>query len=222
MVFVLAAESQRFASDLSQLLNATVCNGPQLKSLVFPKYTVVGYEVGRFNVRGQGIPLTLTRAPASLFLTLSVRLRPNDEQDHLMVQSSAMVLALDADVTNSNMLLHYDSERDKGDGYPEAHMQICASSEAWRTAGQRLNGDMRLLDKLHLPVGGRRFRPTLEDIIEFLVVEQLVEARPGWREQINQSRESFREQQLRAAIRRNPMVALDQLQRDGHLHREAE
>ena len=105
-----------------------------------------------------------------------MRLQPDEQEVYLMVKSSAMILATDAVITNQNMLLHYDYQREKEDGYPEAHLQICATSESWEEAGMRHDGDTRLLSKLHLPVGGRRFRPTLEDILEFLIVERLVEA----------------------------------------------
>jgi hypothetical protein len=216
MAFDLVGESKRFASDLSDLLNATVCNGPRLNSLVFPEYTVVGFKIKRFHVRGEGIPLRLD-GNAKFYLGLSMHLQPDEEDEYLMVKSSAMILATGPVITNDNVLLHYDYQRDKDDGYPEAHLHICATSDAWKEAGTRHDGDTRLLNKLHLPVGGRRFRPTLEDIIEFLVVEKLIEARPKWEAVLEKSREGFREKQLRAAIRRNPDVALDQLKRDRKL-----
>ncbi|WP_176358181.1 hypothetical protein [Mycobacterium persicum] len=214
MPFDLPWESKKFADDLSALLNATVCHGPQLNALAFPNYTVVGYHVSRDNVRGEGLPIRIRKAP-KFYLGLSIRLQPKD--DYLTVMSSAMVLATEATITNANMLLHYDYERDKQDGYPEAHLQICASSDTWEEAGRRHDGDVRLLNKLHLPVGGRRFRPTLEDILEFLIVEKLVEARPNWNVALDASRDAFREKQLRAAVRQFPHIALDQLERDKHL-----
>jgi hypothetical protein len=128
-----------------------------------------------------------------------------------------MALATDLVVSNRNMLLHCDYERDRGDGYPQAHLQICATSLAWEETGRRVDGgDVRLLDELHLPVGGRRFLPTLEDISEFLTVENLVKSRPKSSDAVERSHDAFREKQLRAAIRRYPEVVLDQLCRDGH------
>jgi hypothetical protein len=216
MAFELPRESKRFADDLSSLLNATVCHGPQLNAMVFPTYSLVGYRVSRHNVRGEGLPLKIRKSP-KFYLGLSMHLQPDEQDAHLMVKSSAIILATDAAISNGNMLLHYDYQREKEDGYPEAHLQICATSESWEEAGRRHDGDIRLLNKLHLPVGGRRFRPTLEDILEFLIVEQLVEARPGWEAAIENSRNAFREKQLRAAIRRSPAIALDQLRSDGWL-----
>jgi hypothetical protein len=71
---------------------------------------------------------------------------------------------------------------------------------------------------MHLPVGpreGRRFRPSLEDVIEFLVVEDLVEARPKWQDALNATRSPFQELQLKAAVRRNQELAKAALEEDG-------
>lgn len=214
MAFDLPQRTIEFVNELNVLLNATVCDGPQLNALVFPNYTVVGYHVSRDNVRGEGLPIKIRKAP-KFYLGLSIRLQLKD--DYLTVMSSAMVLATEAVITNRNMLLHYDYEREKQDGYPEAHLQICATSASWEEAGRRHDGDIRLLNKLHLPVGGRRFRPTLEDILEFLIVEKLAEARPNWNTALEASRDAFREKQLRAAVRQFPHIALDQLERDNLL-----
>lgn len=217
MAFDLVQRSREFRDELTTLLNVTVCNGPQLTVLAFPDYTVVGFKISRYNVRGEGLPITISQKAPKFYLSLSIRLQPDVQEEYLAVRSSAMILATEPLVTNENMLLHYDYERDKQEGYTEAHLHICATSAAWEEAGRRHDGDVRLLDRLHLPVGGRRFRPTLEDILEFLIAERLVEARPNWKDSLEASREGFRERQLRAAIRRFPEVALDQLRADKHL-----
>ncbi|MEU6004220.1 hypothetical protein [Streptomyces sp. NPDC047197] len=51
----------------------------------------------------------------------------------------------------------------------------------------------RTLPKLHFSVGGRRFRPCLEDIVEFLIA-------------LDAGLERFQANQLRAAMRRHPEV----------------
>jgi hypothetical protein len=76
--------------------------------------------------------------------------------------------------------MHYDCDRDKGDGYPEAHLHVCAEPSGWPAPCSATRGDERPFESaLHFPVGGRRYRPALEDLIEFLIVEQIAEARPG-------------------------------------------
>jgi hypothetical protein len=65
----------------------------------------------------------------------------------------------------------------------------------------------RSLDRLHFPVGGRRFRPILEDVIEFLMAERLAKAREGWAEVLSRERDQYYRIQLQAAIRRDPESA---------------
>jgi hypothetical protein len=65
----------------------------------------------------------------------------------------------------------------------------------------------------HLPVGGRRYRPTLEDMVEFLITERLARPKRGWKRAIADGREEFRKKQLRAAIRRDPDTARDALEK---------
>jgi hypothetical protein len=95
------------------------------------------------------------------------------------------------------------AERDKADGYPDAHLQIDATSELFSTLNDPRCDTGRSLAQLHFPVGGKRFRPCLEDIIEFLIVERLVLARDGYEKVIEAGREGFRKNQLMAAMRRD-------------------
>ena len=64
-------------------------------------------------------------------------------------------------------------------------------------------------------VGGRRFRPCLEDVIEFCILERLVTPRDGWKQALNKSRDAYLDLQLRAAVHRNPKEAADALKHDG-------
>ncbi len=112
-----------------------------------------------------------------------------------------------ADDGDRSLLCHMDYERNKTHGYPEAHLQVEGASDAlgpWRMADRTR---ARALRDLHFPVGGRRYRPALEDVIEFLVVEKLATPRDGWQKLLNESRGEFRRRQLRAAIRRDMETA---------------
>jgi hypothetical protein len=99
-----------------------------------------------------------TRSP-NVWLGFSMRLEQDFEDKYLMVRQSVMLLS--ASVDPADPLLHYAHERDKPDDYPGAHLQICATSDAWKRVGVRTDGSQRLLERVHSPVGGRRFRPTL-------------------------------------------------------------
>lgn len=209
------------------MLNNSVCNGIQLKAVIRDEGTTgvaSAMNIG-FNISPQdqdlttGIPLTISRKRARFFLGFFMHLRADDDKRFMMVTESMAILALDAEL--SKELLHYDYERDKpaqGKGYPEAHLQVCATSDHWDAAGQRVTGDELMLSKMHLPVGpqwGRRFRPSLEDVIELLVVEELVEARPQWQDALNTTRRPFQELQLKAAVRRNQELAKAALEEEG-------
>ncbi|MFD3507618.1 hypothetical protein [Nocardia sp. NPDC058666] len=194
-----------FANELTDLLNQTVCGNVRLTASVDKAegVVVVQYRPTKTDLlRMEGIPVSLAGKTAPLYIGLQMRLRPDSSGKHLMVVTSVMLLC--TDIECSEELLHYDFEREKADSYPEAHLQVCATSPTWE---RLLKG--RPLKRLHLPVGGRRFRPTLEDLIEFLVVEKLAEGRPGWRTALEKSRYDFQMIQLRAAIRRHPEVARD-------------
>ena len=76
----------------------------------------------------------------------------------------------------------------------------------------RVDREDRQSSRLHLPVGGRRFRPCLEDIIEFCIVERLVKPRhETWRDMLDVKRNQFYRRQLQAAVRQDPQAAVGAL-----------
>jgi hypothetical protein len=56
-----------------------------------------------------------------------------------------------------------------------------------------------------------RFRPAVEDILELLIDERLVRAKPDARTVLDRTREHYRLIQLRAAVRSHPHIAFDEL-----------
>jgi hypothetical protein len=159
------------------------------------------------------IPLAFGGKAARLYLGLLFKMVADDRGQYPMIRSSVMYLSPDSDAAVT--LLHYDYEREKPDDYPEAHLQVCATSVEWEEAMGSYGPKGRPLRKLHLPVGGRRFRPSVEDLIEFVITEQLAAGRPGWKRHVDRGRQRFEERQLRAAVRRNPDIALSVLRELG-------
>lgn len=212
--FDLHGQAGVFAGDLTDLLNASLCKGVRLKAVVSePGRAVVGYKISkRSQLATEGIAVTRGKKP-SCYLGLSYRLQADDEGTYLTVTSSFIGLFADRDLDQA--LLHYDYERGKGDGYPEAHLQVTAESAAWKALCAKKDG--RALEKLHLPVGGRRYRPTLEDVVEFLGSEGLADMKAGWQERVEESREAFQRRQLRAAVRRDPEAAVALLRDIGRI-----
>jgi hypothetical protein len=118
-------------------LNNTVCNGISLNSIITeddPTRAVVGYRITKRTFSDiRAIPITINNRPPKLYLGLSMRLAPDGERRYLMVDSSVTIVAVARDVEDeANILLHSDYERDKGDGYPEAHLHVQASSSVSR------------------------------------------------------------------------------------------
>jgi hypothetical protein len=211
--FDLERDSRTLAQEFTDLLNATICHGVRLSCIISRgrdrSRAVIGYDIAKdqLDLR-KCIPIT-TGVEPKIWLGFSMRLEQDFEDKYLMVRQSVMLLSASPDPAHT--LLHYDYERDKPDDYPEAHLQVCVTSEAWKQAAVRIDGTERLLERMHLPVGGRRFRPTLEDIAEFLIAEKLVQPKDGWKQAVTAGRENFRKKQLRAAIRRDPETARDAL-----------
>jgi hypothetical protein len=103
---------------------------------------------------------------------------------------------------------------------PAAHWHFHAERGAFThllTLAQAHNPRPRerphMLQSLHFPVGGNRFRPCLEDFLEFLVMECGVDAvEDTWREAVLAGRERWRRRQLRTVVRDIQSEAADTLQ----------
>ncbi|MGA5312537.1 hypothetical protein ACPCTK_00265 [Streptomyces pseudogriseolus] len=134
-------------------------------------------------------------------------MRLDDEGSYLTVHSS--YCAIFSDEGLQLCLCHFDYEREK-DRYTSAHVQVYGTSPALEALNGK--GDQeRTLDKLHIPVGGRRFRPCIEDVIEFLINERLVDAHKDWQQIVEEGRARYRRSQLKAAMRRHPDVVEEYL-----------
>ena len=71
------------------------------------------------------------------------------------------------------------------------------------------------LSSLHFPVGGERFRPCLEDVLQFLVLECGVDAHANWEEAVLKGREAWRRRQVGSAVRDAPNEAARVLREAG-------
>ncbi|WP_147261939.1 hypothetical protein [Blastococcus sp. TF02A-26] len=104
-------------------------------------------------------------------------------------------------------LIRLDYRADMGRA-PSSHWQVHAERGAFSHLLARANavdssrvGKPHDLSSLHIPVGGERFRPCLEDLLQFLVQECGVDRRAGWLDVIERGRELWRHRQLRATVR---------------------
>lgn len=160
------------------------------------------------------IPLTISQAPARCFLYAAWTLDIDSESDRLTVTKSKFALRTSNGEEAEDIFL-YEYGTDPDDEYPEAHLHVLGDSQPFQELCKRTGTNKQLRD-LHFPVGGRRFRPSLEDVVEMLVTEEFVQARDGWKEVVAASRRTFQAGQLRAAVRQDPDTARGELDELGH------
>lgn len=209
-------QARDFADDLSRLLNKTVAHGVRIKSVLQDDGAIgwVGYGITKTDFApGHLIPLKLTKAPATCFLHIALTLHLDPEIDRLVVQRSKCGVYCHDDF--ESMVFHYDFDREPEADYPEAHFQVGGSNPFLDElcAGVKLSKALR---ELHFPVGGRRYRPSIEDVIEFLIVEGLAPGKTGWQDELRRLRENWWQIQLRSVVRRDPETAAAELRRQGY------
>src|SRR6266545_2297303 len=195
----LEIQARSFAKRLRDLLNKTVCSNALVGAwLVSADSMFVGTGVGSATPYGRPIGLSVSNKAPHCWVKAGYFVVVN--KDGFLTVSNSFV-GVSADADGDNLLVHYDFERDK-DKSP-------AEDERYTEAPKSLH-------KLHFPVGGRRFRPCLEDVIEFLIRERLVVKKAGWERVLQASRQDFHDQQLGAAIRYRPETAIRELGQMGY------
>jgi hypothetical protein len=209
----LAPQTRRFADELQALLGRTVCDFVRVGGRILPdgKQAIVGTNLEDFTSR----PIRVrSQAHTPLWIDVIAYLMLDEDEERFLTVRSSVCALLVGDPAET--VLHYDFQRDK-EQYAEAHLQVYGRHQAL----ERLLGDLgrketAALGKLHLPVGGRRFRPALEDVLECLVDEGMADPKPGWHDVLNESRRTYRLNQVKATVRRHPGTAIRELERLGY------
>lgn len=114
---------------------------------------------------------------------------------------------------------------------PEAHFNIHAHRDEFiqalvstgksQTAKRRRKnfidkGTLPRLANFHFPVGGKRFRPSLEEILEVAIEEFGLDRRPTWQTALHQGKERHFSRQLKAAVKDDPEGAAESLRQLGY------
>lgn len=100
---------------------------------------------------------------------------------------------------------------------PSSHVQITAHRGALSHILSRLNHDTpHSIESLHLPMGGERFRPCLEDVVEFLIRDCGFPGAASWKSVVRDGRAKWRRIQTRVAVRDAPSLAVAQLEAMGY------
>lgn len=147
-------------------------------------------------------------------LEISMFLRWDATGHYLAVETSSFGLSADVDRTP---VLRFEYEHDMHTA-PHAHIHVHAQrgalSHLLSRTQHRAPHDM---SSLHIPVGGSRFRPCLEDLLQFLIVECGFDALDGWRDHVEAGRERWRRRQVAAVVRAVPSEATRVLEELGYV-----
>jgi hypothetical protein len=85
-------------------------------------------------------------------------------------------------------------------------------------------GETPRLAAFHFPLGGHRFRPCIEDVLQALIAEFDIDTVPGWESALRQGRIEWRRMQALAAVRDcvpDIVALLNDLGYDVQLRRDA-
>lgn len=114
--------------------------------------------------------------------------------------------------------LEVDPNKGGHDVWLAAHIQVTGESHFLGYLLGLQGKKRRRLSSLHLPVGGFRYRPCLEDFIEFAIDEGLIPGNDGWQQVLNDTREEYRRAQLWSLVQKYPDIARSALGIDTNDH----
>lgn len=201
-------QAERFCSEIEALVETCLPSAPDFEMEQRNNKLVWIRPVAQTDREG-GIPLFAGGAQHG-WLRVNYHCRADAENEFLAIHRSKFSVW----TTTENPPLfrfEYDSDAAKK---ADAHIHVHGERPA--LAGFLASARYRKLQQLHLPTGGARFRNGIEDVIEFLITDCDIDARAGWCTAVKTSRDQWWETQLKAATRRMPAVAAEQLRSMGY------
>jgi hypothetical protein len=197
----LGLQAEEFGEETASLLRNVLPDAPPIAVIQSGNHYVI--RPGTENKKS-GIPLSINGERLAT-LDIFVACKLDSFRAHLAVDSSSFTLSADVDRTP---ILRFEYERDMNKA-PHAHVHVHAHRGALsHLLSQAGNVDAHDMSSMHIPVGGSRLRPCLEDMIQFLIVECGFSAHEGWRENLERGRELWRRRQLSAMVRAVPSEAV--------------
>lgn len=153
----------------------------------------------------------------------------DSDERYLSVEKS-VIAVYPLDRTTRDPLFRYEYVRRPIGKVPTAHLQVHAHRDAFthllgfggshskrarRREGRGLDRTPSV-SEFHFPLGGPRFRPALEDILDVLQEEFGLECGQQWHRVRDEGREEWRRKQIAAATRDAPSEAIRVLRELGY------
>lgn len=185
----LQEQAESFATELTLLLQRTLPKAPAAVAKVTGNRVLV-QPSGPVRLFVGGHPLAE--------LDVSLRCQLDSRGTWLAIEDSNYGLRAIADRAPV-LRFHYVREKQRP---PAAHLHVHAHRGALsHLLSQSGHAEPHDISALHIPLGGSRFRPCLEDVVQFLIEECGFDRLDSWREAVKEGRADWRKKQLRAVIR---------------------
>lgn len=204
----LAGGAQVFAENLEATLNGVLPGGDGRPIVVGIRQMKSHYVV---EPESGPIPLFIEGQTVG-WLAFSFFLIMDSAESYLKVKSSLVDLKPEG---SGEPVLRWEFDPDHSG--PASHWHVHAENGALSVWLSRAHEHHRntltrwALSSIHLPTGGERWRPCLEDFLEMTVREFGIDTAPRWEDAIRAGRAEWRERQLRTSVRDNPRAAAAEL-----------
>jgi hypothetical protein len=201
----LTEQTQRLGDEMDGLLKAVLPQAPDFEVELLEPRSIV-------RPVGGVVPLLVDRKRlASLRVSVSCCL--DSRGRYLAVEESRFHLLADIDRTP---IIRFDYVRNMNTR-PHSHVQFHGHRGALSHLLSRAEHPTpHDVSSLHIPTGGSRFRPCLEDVVQFLIAECSFDHLADWQRHVDAGRERWRRRQVAAAVRAVPSEAVRVLEEMGY------
>jgi hypothetical protein len=210
--------ADQFAQDLAATLNGVLDRVPAITAELMsgrnPRLSVAPRDLEDPLRPNATIPLYIG-GKHRLSLRVEMFCGWDSTVEYLTVDESKIALELAG--SRAQPLFRFEYDRRVPDTVAAAHIQVHAHRDEIvylmglptraRARQRAARGTMPILSELHIPVGGHRFRPCVEDVLEFAINEFGVETRDGWRAVLRKGRVDWRRKQVATVVRDSPNEA---------------
>lgn len=198
---VLRARSAEFADEVQCTIRSALPGDIEIRSTASP-VDPLRYVVQPDDPKAR-FPLTIG---GDYLADLSVRFFLSMDTVHTWVKAVRTDFAITS-VLDKKPLMRLDYRADMHT-VPISHWQVHAERGAIshllgraHAISPQLVAKPHDMSSLHFPVGGERFRPCLEDFLQFAIAEMGFDAVTGWEAALAAGREGWRRIQLRSMTR---------------------
>lgn len=203
-------QAREFGESVSDLLSRCMPSAPAISLSVLEDRIRIRPD-GQGDQSG-GVPL-LVGGQQLAWLRLHYSCRPDRTGKYLAIDSGNFWVVSTKD---RSPLFRFEFTYESRTA-PHSHIQVHGERGALTHLLTRTGHDRpHEMSALHLPTGGSRFRPSLEDVVQFLFEECRFDSVDGWIEAVHQHRAAWRDKQTRAVARAMPQAAAEALEAIGY------